>query len=64
MTTATEPFILLSWHCFPGARTQHQVCERMGTKLLTTCGQSWSETEAKPGRGKQCGSCRRYRRDK
>ena len=55
--------ILESWHSFEGARTQHQIIERMGTRYLTPCGLSIPEADIRKPRGRKCGNCKRYKRE-
>lgn len=50
------------WHSFADARTRHKVVERMGTRMLTACGGSYSETEAGNKPHRKCKLCQKLRR--
>lgn len=59
----TSEIILESWHGFTGARTTHQIIERMGTRCLTVCGLSIPVADIRKPRGRKCGNCKRYNRE-
>ncbi len=59
----TAEIILECFYDFADSRTSHQVIERMGSRLLTACGHSFRECDAKKQRHRQCGNCKKYKRD-